>query len=114
MPARFDASPAQIDHVIAKQHRGRSSFSNLAQICALCNRHKGPNLTGIDLKTRRIMRLYDPRRDTWNEHFLWRLTTLVGLTPVGRATITVLAINQSRRVAARAALIAEGLGGELT
>jgi hypothetical protein len=104
--------PAQIDHVIAKQHRGKDAYSNLAQICGLCNRNKGPNVAGIDPKTRRITRLFNPRRDRWQEHFAWRGPTVAGLTAVGRTTVEVLAINDPRRVKARAAIIAEGFGGE--
>jgi 5-methylcytosine-specific restriction endonuclease McrA len=112
MPARLDPTPVQIDHVIAKQHRGKSAFTNLAQICALCNRYKGPNVAGVDPRTRQLSRLFDPRRDEWRKHFVWRSATLLGLTRIGRTTIAVLVINGPRRVAARAALIAEGLGGE--
>jgi hypothetical protein len=38
--------------------------------------------------------LYNPRRDTWHEHFQWEDVSLVGLTPHGRATIAALAMNR--------------------
>lgn len=37
-----------IEHVVARQHDGSDSPANLALACDRCNRHKGPNLSGID------------------------------------------------------------------
>ncbi len=50
-----------------------------------------------------------PRRDRWADYFRWRGPRLVGLTPVGRATIRVLGINDPDAVALRRELIAEGV-----
>ena len=112
MPARYDLTPIELDHIVAEQHRGKSHPANLAQICAHCNRHKGPNLAGIDPRTRKMVRLFNPRLDDWDDHFRWQLATLQGLTPIGRATVEVLAINADSRLAFRAALFAEGLEEE--
>ena len=98
----------QVDHIIAEQHEGGDEPSNLALACAHCNRHKGPNLSGLDPVTRELTRLYNPRRDRWREHFAWQGAVLVGLTAVGRTTIQVLAINDREMVEAREMLIAEG------
>lgn len=76
--------------------------------CIFCNRHKGPNLSGLDPATRELTRLYNPRQDRWREHFAWQRAVLIGLTAVGRTTIRVLAINDPLEVAAREMLIAEG------
>ena len=83
----------QIDHIVARQHRGRTLLGNLALACGRCNRSKGPNISGIDVETHELVRLFHPRRDRWAEHFRWRGPRLVGLTSTGRATIHVLAIN---------------------
>src|SRR6267142_7252614 len=53
MPQRFDALVFEIEHVIAKQHGGRDDLGNRAAACFACNRHKGPNLSGVDPKTAR-------------------------------------------------------------
>ena len=37
-----------IEHIIARQHGGRSEPDNLALACGFCNFHKGPNIAGID------------------------------------------------------------------
>jgi hypothetical protein len=114
MPASADPLPMQVDHIVATQHLGKTRLANLALICAYCNRHKGPNLAGIDRRTGKLTRLFNPRADERRDHFQWRQATLLGLSPVGRVTIQVLAINAEERIAARAALIAEGLARELT
>jgi hypothetical protein len=103
-PERF-----QIDHVVARQHGGVSSEANLALSCVECNRRKGPNLSGIDPVTMTRSDLFDPRRDSWNEHFRWRGAILVGLTPKGRATVAVLDINRLPRVLVRESLALEGV-----
>ena len=98
----------QVDHIIAEQHRGRTLLSNLALACPRCNRSKGPNLSGLDARTRRITPLFHPRRDRWADHFRWRGPRLVGLTPTGRVTIQVLNINHPEDLKLRRLLIAEG------
>jgi hypothetical protein len=40
--------------------------------------------------------------------FEFRSAWLVGLTPIGRATVSVLAMNETRRLELRALLLAEG------
>ena len=97
-----------IDHIIARQHGGATEADNLAQSCPHYNAHKRPNIAGLDPSTGELTRLYHPRLDRWPEHFLWTGAVLYGLTPVGRTTIEVLAINAPDMVATREALIEEG------
>ena len=61
MPQQFDEVPFEIDHIIAKQHDGRTVPGNLALICFADNHHKGPNLAGVDPKTRKRVWLFRPR-----------------------------------------------------
>lgn len=109
---RLPESPANyrfpIDHVVARQHRGPTESDNLALSCPHCNLHKGPNLTGIDPDTGAVVPLFNPRRDRWVEHFAWRAAGLIGLTPIGRTTIEVLAMNDVPSLRWRQALIDEG------
>jgi 5-methylcytosine-specific restriction endonuclease McrA len=109
VPQAFDPLAFQIDHVIAIQHFGETVEENLALACYACNHHKGPNIAGFDLVTKKIVPLYNPRQNVWIEHFVWHGPELVGLTPVGRVTVNVLAINLDFRVALRRALILEGV-----
>ncbi len=59
----------QIEHVVPKQHGGADDEDNLALACSHCNLHKGPNLTGIDPLSGAVAILFDPRRQSWDDHF---------------------------------------------
>jgi hypothetical protein len=109
LPEAFQRLPFQMDHIIAEQHGGQMILENLANSCLRCNKRKGPNIAGIDATTGEVVRLFHPRRDRWEEHFAWHGATLVGLTPIARATIAVLAINHPSAVAVRVELIEEGV-----
>jgi hypothetical protein len=98
-----------VDHIIARQHGGKDTESNLALACIRCNLYKGPNLAGIDPASKEMVRLFHPRRDRWEDHFRWRGPRLIGKTDIGRATIRVLAMNGEGWIAVRRALIAEGV-----
>lgn len=108
VPQASDLLPFEIDHIIAETHGGETSPGNLCLCCFACNRHKGPNIAGIDPGTQRISPLFNPRRHRWSRHFRWDGPVLVGLTPAGRATVQVLKLNLDYRVGFRAELIAEG------
>jgi hypothetical protein len=82
----------------AQKHGGDDDPSNLALACQHCNFHKGPNLTGIDPESGNITPLFHPRNEGWEAHFELRDVTIVGLTPVGRATVQVLNMNAAERV----------------
>ncbi len=110
IPQSAEIIPYQIDHVIAEQHGGPTVSENLALACPFCNRHKGPNIAGIDPASGSLTRLFHPRQDLWLEHF--RLETdgrIIGSTPIGRTTIAVLNMNEVSSEALRAALINEGV-----
>jgi hypothetical protein len=109
MPQSRDPIPFEIDHIIAEQHGGKFTINNSCLCCFACNRHKGPNIAGIDPKSRRIVRLFNPRRHKWARHFRWNGAVLIGRTPNGRATIRVLKINLDHRVGFREELIEEGI-----
>jgi hypothetical protein len=109
MPQEYDAISFELEHIIAEQHGGPTAPSNLALACFACNRHKGPNLGGIDPRTRKKVWLFHPRRHKWQRHFRWDGPVLVGRTPLGRATVVVLAINLPHRIRHRAQLITEGV-----
>lgn len=108
-PERFAELRFQVDHIVPQQHGGPTVSANLAWSCLRCNKHKGPNLSGIDPATGQVVRLFHPRNDRWVEHFVWNQAKLVGLTPVGRATVNVLQINSPDAALVREALLDEGV-----
>lgn len=108
-PERLAELRFQIDHIIAKQHEGSETASNLALACFRCNSQKGTNLSGVDPLSAQIVRLFHPRKNSWTEHFAWHGARLRGLTPIGRATIAVLKINRPDALLVRIALLEEGV-----
>ena len=80
---------------------------NLALACPHCNRFKGPNIAGLDPESGHLVRLFHPRSDLWAEHFRPDGARIVGQTPVGRATVHVLAINADDLLLIRAELLEE-------
>jgi len=104
----YPTVPFPIDHIVARQHGGRTVLGNLALSCLHCNSHKGPNIAGIDPLTKRVTRLFHPRRHRWARHFRWQGPYLIGRTAIGRTTIEVLALNDPDAVAVRGALLEGG------
>jgi hypothetical protein len=88
--AYYPTVPFPIDHIIARQHGGRTTFGNLALSC-LHDNSQGANIAGIDPLTRNSPRS-SIRDGTSERHFRWNgPTRSAGL--IGRTTIVVLAMN---------------------
>ncbi len=104
LPQQHSVLPREVDHIRAKKHHGRHTTENTCIACAHCNAAKSSNAAGYD-----PVPLFNPRQDTWEEHFLWDGPLLVGQTPIGRATIDVLSINDPICVDQREFLIKAGL-----
>jgi hypothetical protein len=98
----------QIDHLIALKHGGQTASENLVLACVECNRYKGSDLTSIDPVGGAIVPLFNPRTQTWREHFALEGALLIGQTPTGRATIALLRINDPARVIQRQRLLEAG------
>lgn len=96
----------EIDHVIARKHGGATTLDNLARVCWRCNHYKGTDLATFDPLTHELTRLFNPRTDSWPEHFHLETTRLISDTATGRATIFLLRLNTSERLAERALVIA--------
>ena len=105
----FDDRPFEIDHIRSQKHRGPTVASNLALSCFRCNSFKGSDISSIDVVTRKLTPLFNPRRHKWTTHFRWKGAYLIGRTPIGRVTLALLHINDELRVELRESLIAEGL-----
>jgi hypothetical protein len=108
MPQGHEEFGHQIDHVIARKHGGPTAAGNLALACFPCNNHKGSDLAGVDPITRKLTKLFNPRRHKWERHFRWQGPYLVGKTAIGRTTIRVLEINDQARVDLRQVLLEGG------
>jgi hypothetical protein len=109
LPQNATNAPFEVDHIIARKHGGRSVASNLAIACWYCNSFKGSDISGLDPQTRKLTRLFHPRRHKWSHRFRYEGPVLIGQTAIGRTTIRVLQINCDEAVTVRQSLIAEGL-----
>ena len=88
----------QIDHIISRKHGGASTPDNLAYACVFCNRHKGSDVAPVDSQSGDAVRLYNPRRDHWSDHFRYNSETVEALSACGRATVRLLRLNLRERV----------------
>ena len=99
-----------IDHIISEKQGGGTVFSNLALACRLCNLSKGSSIAGWHEHREALIRLFNPRRDRWRQHFRFRPSgVIVARTEIGQATIKVLDLNDVNRVQARGVLLDVGI-----
>jgi hypothetical protein len=100
--------PFTVDHVIPLLEGGATNEDNLALACFHCNRQKSLRTAAPDPQTGQEAPLFNPRQQQWREHFIWSPDKLlvIGLTPVGRATVAALRFNRQRIIPIRAADIA--------
>jgi hypothetical protein len=101
LPSDIAFFPHEVDHVIAEKHGGKTEADNLALACWRCNRHKGSDLGSLDPETKQFTPLFNPRTESWAEHFTLQEEQLLGLTPEGRATIKLLQLNSEERILER-------------
>ena len=92
-----------VEHVIPRFLGGSSGLDNLAWACPSCNLHKSSRVEVQSPDSHGTVPLFNPRTDKWGDHFRWEGYCLVGLTPVGRATIDALQLNHERRIEIRQA-----------
>jgi hypothetical protein len=94
-----------IEHIIPLSKNGTDSLDNLALACFHCNRKKSAQTIAIDGDSGAEVPLFNPRQENWNNHFIWSADGLfiIGLTSIGRATITALALNRQRVINIREA-----------
>jgi hypothetical protein len=93
LPDSLGFADFEIDHIIARAHRGGDELENLAWSCLSCNLYKGPNLASVDPQTGLIVNLFNPRRNVWNSHFRLSEGLILPRTAKGRATLVLLRIN---------------------
>jgi hypothetical protein len=100
----------EIDHIVPRLRRGKTSPGNLCLCCPSCNRHKAARTQAVDHTTGAETSLFHPRHDRWSEHFVWSNdgTRVLGLTPTGRATIDALKMNRPQMIELRRYWLANG------
>jgi hypothetical protein len=98
-----------LDHIQPQSLGGSSDLSNLAASCYRCNQFKGAKTEAIDPLTQQVVSLFHPRQQAWAEHFTWadEGIQIGGLTPIGRATVEALRLNNPYIVESRRIWVAE-------
>ncbi|MGI0494610.1 HNH endonuclease [Alkalinema pantanalense CENA528] len=95
-PANYCPDSFTIDHTKPRQSGGPTTLENLAWSCHGCNSFKHVRTTFTDPETQQEISLFNPRQQSWSEHFQWNVdcTQMIGLTACGRATIVALKLNR--------------------
>jgi hypothetical protein len=108
--ARFSPDPFSVEHIIPRSRGGTSDLSNLALSCQGCNNRKYISTEALDRVTGEMVSLYHPRQHLWTEHFTWNANFLLilGLSPMGRATVEKLQLNRTGVINLRRILRAFG------
>lgn len=110
VPQAVALATFHIDHVISEKQGGATVFANLALACRLCNLSKGSSIAAWLADQSVPVRLFNPRRDIWNQHFTLRPNGVIHpRTEIGLGTVRVLDLNDLDRVAARGALLEAGI-----
>jgi HNH endonuclease len=95
--------PLEYEHLYPEARGGVTVRENLWLACTRCNDFKGDRTDAVDPQTGETVPLFNPRTQSWTEHFSWSLdgTLIIGLTQIGRATVVALRLNNEFIVVAR-------------
>jgi 5-methylcytosine-specific restriction endonuclease McrA len=108
--ARYSPDPFSVEHIIPHTAGGMNELENLALACQGCNNRKYVSTSAVDSVSGETVPLYHPRQHAWRDHFAWSVDFIyiVGLTPIGRATIEKLRLNREGVVNLRRVLYTLG------
>jgi len=87
-----------IDHIIPVSDDGSDELENLALACFHCNRKKSNKQSFYDPQIDSKILIFNPRKMSWKNHFIWSKNALeiLYLTDIGRITIELLELNRPR------------------
>lgn len=94
--AKYAVDPLVIEHIQPVSRGCETTAENLALSCQTCNNCKYIKTEAVGPATNLIAPLFHPRQMSWEEHFAWNddATQMLGLTPIGRATIALMQTNR--------------------
>src|SRR5437016_9194577 len=70
-PQHLVMARLEIEHITPRAQGGDNDESNLWLSCPICNRYKGDQTTATDPETGQVVPLFNPRVQSWFEHFRW-------------------------------------------
>ena len=94
----------EADHIISEKHGGGTNADNLSYACVFCNQAKGSDIGSIHWESNTLVRFFNPRTDSWADHFVLVGSGIEGLTPIGLVTARILAFNSAERMLERKTL----------
>jgi len=94
---RFATHRFSVEHIIPLSKGGKNQPDNLAYACQGCNNYKYTKLDAPDPFSGTLAPLFNPRQHDWREHFSWNddCSCIIGMTPIGRATVEALQLNRT-------------------
>lgn len=97
----------EIEHIHPKGLGGETVEENLWLACRECNAHKARKVEAVDPLTEKVVRLFNPRNQNWQENFEFShdRAEIIGKTACGRATVESLQMNNIYQKTARAAWV---------
>lgn len=107
---RFSPDPFSVEHIVPLAQGGSNQLDNLALACQGCNSHKYISIDTLDPASGLRAPLFHPRRDVWSQHFMWSddYSLIIGVTPIGRATVAKLKLNRAGVMNLRVVLFSVG------
>jgi hypothetical protein len=110
MPAIYLPQGLQKEQIVPLSVEGLDVPKNICPACPNCNSHKAKKVFAIDPRSGKKVKLFNPRKQKWLEHFGWDKfgTKVMGRTPIGRATVAGLKINLPDLVAWRSIIVRIG------
>lgn len=90
-----------VDHVVPLAAGGPTTEDNLALACVGCSLRKAARQAATDPEDGAVVPLYNPRAQKWTDHFQLADHVVIGITPIGRATVVALDMNRPLLMAIR-------------
>ena len=87
-----------IEHIKSIKHGGTDELTNLAYCCPDCNYAKGSDVGTFTNDDETLVRFFNPRKDSWEEHFVQQGGAVEGKTPIGTATVRIFKFNDIDRL----------------
>lgn len=102
-PQSLTSHKLEIEHIYPISKGGTAKKENLCLACRRCNLHESAKIFGFDIVSAKKVKLFNPNRQNWMEHFSWdkEKISIVGKTPCGRATVFALKMNGELQTNAR-------------
>lgn len=109
-PQQLVLGKLEIEHLIPSSRAGADEEENLWLACRMCNNFKAAQTHAHDPDTQQSVVLFNPRQQSWEEHFEWSGDgqKIIGRTACGRATVLALQLNNLIAMAVRRNWIAAG------